>query len=236
MNRFLGRLRGEDGFTLLELIVATAILGVVMVIFTAVLASVQTAVGRETDRSASNDQARLAVEQLDREVRSANVLYDPALEGTQPGHTTDCLNWNTCPGMSLRVYTQSNAGQHNPGNRCVQWRITTAQQQNVNDTAWLPEVLQRRDWAVNWRDDPGTLVDGWRTVASDIKNRTLSPTVVAFTRDESNAKYGKRILKIVIMANDSAGAGQPVEVDASISGRDTEYGYPQTICDDIPPY
>jgi prepilin-type N-terminal cleavage/methylation domain-containing protein len=222
MNAFLRRLRGDDGFTLLELMVATAILGVVMVIFTSVLASVQTTVGRETHRSASNDQSRLAVQELDKEIRSANVLYDPAAEGTG-SHASDCPNYDICPGMSLRIYTQTNANQRNPGNRCVQWRIKN-------------EVLQRRDWAVNWRDDPAKWVIGWRIIATSIKNRTISPIVTAFMRDESNSKYGQRILKIAIVANDSAAAGLPVEIDASITGRDTEYGYPQTVCDDIPPY
>src|SRR5712691_4509432 len=62
------RQRDESGMTLVELMVSTAMLGVVLSIFFGVLVSVQTGLVRQTDRSRSNDQARLAVEEIDREV------------------------------------------------------------------------------------------------------------------------------------------------------------------------
>jgi hypothetical protein len=82
-----------------------------------VLESVNTNVVRQQERSEINDNLRLAVEQLDREIRSGNVLYDPALES--PSF------------YSLRVYTQSNAPT--AGFRCIQWRIEDRQ-------------LIRREW------------------------------------------------------------------------------------------
>src|SRR5204862_813 len=85
-----------------ELMVVVALTGVVLTIFLGTLMSVQTAVGKETDRSDSNDQARLAVEALDREIRSGNLLYAP-----------------TAGGMNLVIYTQTNATTRNPGNRLV---------------------------------------------------------------------------------------------------------------------
>ena len=210
------RLRSEDGMTLTELMVAAAVLGVVLTIFLTVLVSMQKSFGRQTARSASVDEARLAAEELDREIRSGNVLYDPGAE-------SDPLN-DIAPGMSLRIYTQTNAGTRgNPGFRCVQWRITNDQ-------------LQRRDWTVNWREQPDVLVSGWRVVADHILNRSVSPQVPAFTLDTSQAAFGNRIVKIAIVANVAGSDAQNVEVDESVTGRNTEFGYPNGVCADIPPY
>src|SRR5438094_5740015 len=104
----------ESGMTLLELIIGMMLLSIVVSIFMTVFMSVETSFGRQSDRSQSNDQARLAVEEIDREVRSGNLLYDPSLESNSL--------YGIYPGMSLRVYTQTNAPSRDPSNRCVQWR------------------------------------------------------------------------------------------------------------------
>src|SRR5213594_4125494 len=105
--------------TLLELMMVLVILGTVM-------SGVQRAVNRQSDRSQSNDQARLAIEELDKEIRSGNVLYDPSLTG-QPW--SDDPGNGIYPNMALLVYTQTNAVTRNPGNKCVQWRIVNGQLQ-----------------------------------------------------------------------------------------------------------
>ncbi len=127
-----------------------AILGVVLLIFTSVLWSVQKSLTRESARSDVNDQTRLALEDIDREVRSANYFYDPAAEIPS--------------GMSFRIYTQAYADSDIPGNLCVQWQL-------------LNQKLWRRDWATNWIDDPSTLVSPWRLLATPVLNQTLSPQV-----------------------------------------------------------
>jgi Tfp pilus assembly protein PilW len=79
--------------TLVELVVAMSILGVVLLVFTSVLASVQRGVVRQDTLSQTLDSARLAIQQLDRELRSGNVLYDPALENAPvgtPGRIASC--------------------------------------------------------------------------------------------------------------------------------------------------
>ena len=201
--------------TLAELAIAMILVGIVISIFSGILFSVQRGFERESDRSLSNDQARLAVEELDREIRSGNVLYDPSLENDP---TNDIL-----PGMSLRIYTQSNANTR-PGFRCVQWRITSDQE------------LQRRAWPTNWRDDPGNLVSGWRVVADHVVNRSDNPTVTAFALDNSDASYGNRLVSVTIVVNENPSAGQDVRIQSSVEGRDTTFGYPNSACADIPPY
>lgn len=107
---------GESGQTIVELAVAMAILGVVVTAFVGVLSSVQTALVREETRSATVDQARLAIEAIDREVRSGNVLYDPA-------------NATPTAYYGMRVYTQSNGTA-----RCVQYQV---QSQSLLRRSWL---------------------------------------------------------------------------------------------------
>jgi prepilin-type N-terminal cleavage/methylation domain-containing protein len=120
MRRLIERLRtDETGVTLVEVMVATVILGVVMLIFTGTLASVQRAVVRQDELSRTNDQARLALQQIDRQLRSGNVLYDPEFEENDPYY-------------SARIYTQTNSSYV-----CVQWKIDDARQ--LLTRKWPPE-------------------------------------------------------------------------------------------------
>jgi type II secretory pathway pseudopilin PulG len=188
--------------SLAELLVGMLILGIIVPVMLTTLVSVQTRVGREEDRSATNDQARLAVEELDREIRSGNLLYDPANE--------------TPPFMTLRIYTQTNATTRDPGNRCVQWRL-----QN--------EQLERRDWTLTWRTDGK--VSSWRVVADHIVNQTVSPTIPAFVLDPNAAG---RSLNVTILVNQKASSGSNVKIQTTVSGRNTEFGYPVNVCTDVP--
>src|SRR6187397_691681 len=107
--------RTEEGMTLVELVVAMSILGVVLLVFTSVLASVQRGVVRQDNLSRTLDSARLAIQQLDLELRSGNVLYDPVLENAPvgtPGRIASCTG--CLPGYTLRIYTQTNADTRGP--------------------------------------------------------------------------------------------------------------------------
>jgi prepilin-type N-terminal cleavage/methylation domain-containing protein len=216
-------LRAQEGMTLLELMIAIALLGIVVPILVTTLVSVQTSVGREQDRSLTNDQARLAIEELDKEIRSGNLLYDPKDE--TPSY------------MSLRVYTQTNASTRTPGNRCVQWRIVNGE-------------LQRRDWSITWRTDG--VVSPWRVVADHVVNQTVAPAVPAFQLDPDpskgyscvancgdsapgNDRYAGRALVVTLVVNQNAESGNDVRIQSTITGRNTQYGYPVSVCDDVPP-
>lgn len=124
------RRRSEDGFTLVETLVAISVFAIAIVIALSSLSSVQTSVTRADNRSQTNDQARLAVEQIDRQIRSGNLLYDPEDSG-----------------FSLRVYTQANGTQ-----RCVQWRILNGR---LETRSW-PETYPLSGTVSAWR----TVADG----------------------------------------------------------------------------
>jgi prepilin-type N-terminal cleavage/methylation domain-containing protein len=126
------RVADERGFTLPELAITLAMLLVVTGTFLGVLDSVNRGVMRQQDRSISNDSARLAVERLDREIRSGNVLYDPEFE----------VSGN----YSLRIYTQANATTRTPSFQCVQWLIEDQQLLRRFWPPGEPEVVS--DWRV----------------------------------------------------------------------------------------
>jgi type II secretory pathway pseudopilin PulG len=107
------RLAQEGGMTLAELMITLSLLLVTTAAFLTVLQSVQTGVIRQQERSMTNDAARLAIQRLDREIRSGNVLYDPAGEALAS--------------YSMRIYTQANAPTRNPAFQCVQWKIEDQQ-------------------------------------------------------------------------------------------------------------
>ena len=199
---------GERGATLIEVSFTLLILGLVMAVFMTVVASLQTATARQDGRVRRNDEARLALAQLDREIRSGNVLYDPSVEVDPDG--------DIVPSMSLRIYTQADAPRR--GFMCAQWRITD-------------DKLQTRRWST----EPGSESTAWWTVATGIVNRSVTPQVPAFSLD-SAAAYGGRIMKIVLVVDRADDAGQPMTFDLSITGRNTQYGYPSDVCEDVPAY
>lgn len=143
------RLRGDDGVTLVETLIA-------MFVFTILLAMVGTATvavlrGQSVTEGRSDRlaQARLALADIDRQVRSGNVLYPPV-----------------SPYRSVLVYTQANGQQ-----KCVHWQL-------VNDSAIAGEsLLQTRSWDPEWSVTGNYTT--WRTVAIHLKvNSSDTPFVV----------------------------------------------------------
>lgn len=217
MRERLRLLRSDRGATsLIEISITLLLLGVVMSVFMSVVVSLQTASARQEARVARNDDVRLALAQLDREIRSGNVLFDPALESDVAGDVVG--------GMSLRVYTQADYPNRSPGNQCGQWRITNG-------------TLQTRRWASTLT---GVIVAGtvtsWWTVASNIVNRTVAPQVTAFTLD-TTPSYNNGLIKIRLVVDRNDDAGQPQEADLSITARNTVYGgFTRQLCSTVPAY
>jgi prepilin-type N-terminal cleavage/methylation domain-containing protein len=198
--------RRDEGMTLVEMMVSTALLSIVLTVFLSVMASVQRGVMRQDNMARTNTQARLAMEQLDRELRSGNVLYNPANE--TPAY------------YRLRIYTQSNADTRtpSPGYMCILWEITTGGQ--LRTRMWPP--LQPED------------ATAWRVVAEGIVNRSLG--VNAFQLDP-DADKGGRVVNVTFVVNTSYGtasAMRTARLEAALTGRNTSYGFPGSVCTQLP--
>jgi prepilin-type N-terminal cleavage/methylation domain-containing protein len=194
--------QSEAGMTLPELLVSMTLMGIIATMFISVLMSIQQGVTRQQHRSEMNDQARLAVEQMDREIRSGNILYDPAAETSAA-----CGGYICDPNYSLRVYTQANAPTRTPPNQCVQWLIQNRR-------------LLRRAWAPG----AGMSLSGWRVVAEGIVNRDVTPAVPAFSLDPT---LGGNVLEITLLVNSRFGmpdAPRTIRINTSIAIRNSATG------------
>lgn len=122
-----GRVRGtgdDQGLTLVELLVSMAIFSTIIGFVYGVLITVQKQSVDVQAREQSVGNARLAIEQMDRQIRSGNVLYDPN-DTTDPGYLP----------LSMRIYTQANGDE-----KCVQWQILNGR-------------LRTRSWSTTWQTD-----------------------------------------------------------------------------------
>ncbi len=117
---------------------------------------------------------------------------------------------------------EMNADRRDPGNQCVQWRIRDG-------------VLENRYWATIWRQDPSLYVTTWAIIADHVLNMSVNPQVPAFTLDPDPAKGGRTIV-VTLVVNESSASGSNVSIQESVTGRNTEFGYPADVCEDIPPY
>jgi prepilin-type N-terminal cleavage/methylation domain-containing protein len=105
----------DHGVTLVELLISMTIFSVALAMTYSVLITIQRQTKDQTARADAVGDARLALQQIDRQVRSGNVLYNPATEPLP---------------MSMRIYTQANGEQ-----RCVQWQVFGG---NLRSRSWSP--------------------------------------------------------------------------------------------------
>lgn len=207
LRSMMRSLSGERGVTLVELIIAMMIMSIVLVVFSNALASVQRASIREENLTRTLDQAQLAMQQLDREIRSGNVIYNPTVEGTSQTSCSGCV-----PYYTVRVYTQANADTRSTY-YCTLWKVDTTG--NLWTRQWPPS-------------DPAS-AGAWRLVATDVVNRTVGEH--AFSLDPDPLK-GSRTLNVTFAVNTDYVHHQAgtVRVQEALTGRNTSYGYPTGVC------
>ena len=203
--------------TLVELAVAMVLLVIAASIYLGALTTVYSGVNRQQRRSEINDEARNAVQQIDREVRSGtfisnaagNYVYDPATESFA---APTCGGYACVAGYSVRVYSQANFTTRGVGAPvCVQYLVTTDRR------------LLRRSWVSG---SPAS--SGWQTIATNVVNRDLTPAVPAFAMDGSS---GTKVIGVTFLVNNRLGqsdAPRTVRIATSIALRNYGSGDPCT--------
>jgi len=138
----------DDGFTLVEMMIAMLIATIVIGLVTLSL-PLSLKLGDNTAAMAhANDKADIALATIGHQVVSANIIFNPATEGTKAGTRIS-------PGFSLRLLTDSK-GQ----TVCVQWRLTAGS-------------LEVRSWP-----NGASNATEWSTIATKVDNTTTKPPFV----------------------------------------------------------
>lgn len=212
-RRARGRLAGDSGVTLIELLISMTVFSIILAGVYSVLFTVQRQTADETARADSVGDARLSLQVIDRQVRSGNVLYSPAAESIPGLSAADqCTPSGTSAGSCMRVFTQANGTE-----KCVQWQVLTSS-----------KILRTRSWSPTWVTDG--LVSGWSVSARNVVNTATSP---AFSLSGGN--YGARLVDLTLKVKAPRARGNAVDVVSSLSGRNTAYGFDPGVCTPIPP-
>ena len=104
--------RGEAGFTLVELLVATTITAVLAGVMVAIVANVSGFWGRTSGRASAESQARFVLDQIALDLQSALYRDDGAvwLAATIPANTGNTGLWNTTGATTNALKPANNAG------------------------------------------------------------------------------------------------------------------------------
>jgi type II secretory pathway component PulJ len=200
----------EQGVTLVETLVAMIIFSGVMALLVGVIVDATRNMQRIQARTDTIDQSRLALMDIDRQVRSGDVLYNPAAD---PDPTAAAMNVPSAQTWQMRIFTQTNGVQ-----RCVQWQV-------------IGGVLRSRSWTPTWQTDG--LVSPWHIAGRGIVN-TSTQSPFALRGAGASSAYQSRLLDVSLYVQSKAIGGRPVLVSSSLAGRNTVYGIDGGICTPVP--
>lgn len=221
-------LRDDRGITLTELLVTMMIFGVLMAIVMSVMITLTNMSKDTLARTRAVEEARLGVSQIDRQVRSGNVILDPENE--------PFANAEVPPFFSMRIYTQEN-GQ----NKCAQWRVIDHDSDGFGDLefrTWLPVA------------DPSLSVTPWSPVAHNLVAMDTAPATSAdivrtnpltwppfWVDDSESGATTAQFVRITLRLKDPSESGdsKPTSISTTVTGRNTVFDYPTAYCSLVPP-
>jgi prepilin-type N-terminal cleavage/methylation domain-containing protein len=204
----------EGGFTLIELLITMIVFGLAMTLVTKAVSKVERYANQAQGSADANGEVRLALDDIDRQVRSGNVLYSPANETTP----SSCTATGTDAGTCMRVYTQANGMQ-----RCVQWQV-------LADAAHPgTSLIRSRSWSPTWQTD-----GSYTTWATKARGLVPTPSVQPFTLQGAVTSSSSRYLSVRFEAKDPRRPGSVV-LTSALSGRNTNYGFDAGLCNPVPP-
>ncbi|MBN2177012.1 MAG: type II secretion system protein [Demequinaceae bacterium] len=215
----------DDGYSLTELLIAMGIFGVLIAFTFGILIQIMNQSKDTIARTHALEQAQLGLAQIDRQVRSGNVILDPAAEGLSTSGVD--------PYYSMRIYTQVDEIP-----KCAQWRVIDVDEDgfgNLEFRSWLPsQPNTATSWAVVARDL--IQVDVHPTSPADI---TSNPSTWPPFWVDSTATAGTQaqLVRVTLRLKDpdQREDSEPASVTTVITGRNTVFGYPASACATAPP-
>ena len=197
--RTLNRLNKDDGVTLTELMVAVFLLVVVSAVFLPSMIAGMNATNQITNVARSNDDARLALQRIDREMRAAEVICTPA-PGDPDG---DLLRFIT------RAYTATTSAS---GTQDVTYSLngTTLEKSTDGGATWSPII----GGVVN-----ATVVDDNYNTANTIPLGTPGVPLFANDQEAGYPSYGKVITVRLWIDESPTDLISPILLTTELSGR-----------------
>jgi prepilin-type N-terminal cleavage/methylation domain-containing protein len=218
LRRRIASSEREQGFSLVELTVSMTIFGGLMAIITAVFIASLNQSQDALARADSADSARLAIAQLDAQIRSGSVIDDPL--GETWGST------NVPPGFSVRILTERGGDEN-----CVQWRVLIAGNnrgslQYRTWPAWTPEGVSVWTQVATGLVGPETPYD-----ADDASTHLPFALVTPSTGDSVIKSLA---ITLRVKASGTRDEGKPVLVSTIVTGRNTIFGRGGLECTNVP--
>ncbi len=207
--------REDTGTSLVEMLVSMVLFATAMGLIMGAAVQVQRMTKDSEGAAAATQQTRQALAMIERQVRSGNVLFSPADEAL---HISTCEDLGPRQGSCMRIFTQSNGDE-----KCVQWQLAPTAGATTHE-------LRMRSWEPTWQTTGG--VSDWTVVAHGLRGPAAGSA--PFTLDVGPAGvYGERLLRVHLVAVNPQ-SGKDVSLDASVSGRNTTYGYTGGECLPVP--
>lgn len=140
MTSLRARLQEDDGTSLIELVVGMAIMTIFMGMFTGAMLLMSNTVNKVQAVSVTSSQTTSAFLTLDREVRYASGVSNPAFDATWGWHVefaTQQVNHSTSPATQTTVCTQLRTYQNQLAQRT--WTLNSSNAAvSGSGTAWKP--------------------------------------------------------------------------------------------------
>lgn len=193
-------IRGRDaGLTLVEVLVSASLLVLALVMFGGSLVTAQRAQGTNAQYSQANDQAHLALQAIDRQIRSGFVVG-----------TTSVANADA----AVKIYSEAGGAA-----RCFAWAVAD---DDLGGRSGLAKL-----YVASWDPRPvGASVpsfpgSGWTAMASNLWNWLVSPQVEPF--DVPTPATGVlKTLDVTLRLNASTRSEATIELTSSFTSRNVD--------------
>jgi len=220
------KFRRDSGISLAEILVGMMIFGVLMIIVTSVMISLTNMSKDSLARARAISEARTGVAQIDRQVRSGNVILDPEFESV--------LTSGVPRFFSMRIYTQEDGLA-----KCAQWRV-------IDHNGDLFGDLEFRTWDPPF---PTTTVTPWASVAHNLVAMDVTPVSATdiipsnpktwppfWVDDSSSGGTDAQFVKVTLRLKDPSEDpdSEPTAISTTVTGRNTVFNYPTNYCSVAP--
>ena len=206
LSRIRRRLTGQGGFTLVEMIVVTVILGVVLAAVQTTLIMTQKTVGQNASRIDQTQQAKLAVDAMSKTLRTA-VL--PALLGCQTCDSTAFIQGTS---NSVSFYANINNDSNAIGPSRVSYTVNA--NGDLVETIQPPDAHAANNFSYTYcTPGPGC------TVLTRVLARRVPTSLAVFTYYDANGAVVTPPLTATTLA-------QVDSIDLVVKVQDTSNGTP----------